>query len=251
MERTQLKAKLDELYESMDRDAFLRNDPLGIAHAYQKKEDQEIAAFFAAVLAWGRRESIIEHCLALMALMDHSPHAFILGHSSHDLQGFENFVHRTFNGTDAIFFVRALKELYQQGGLEQAFQGSNAKEALIHFHQRFFSFDFSPERSRKHIANPAKGSAAKRLNMFLRWMVRKDGLDLGIWTVLDTSELMCPLDVHVQRSALQLGLLERKQADWKAVEELTHQLRTLDPEDPVKYDLPLFLLSQRKMLDGL
>ncbi len=251
MKKDQIKSILESEYNKLQRDDFLAVDPLGIAYAFDRKEDIEISAFFAATLAWGRREIIISNCLKILDFMDNEPFDFVMNFKESDLRPIENFVHRTFNGTDAIFFIRALREVYRTGGLEAAFRGQGIKNRLIHLHHAFFSFEWSLERSRKHLANPAKGSAAKRLNMFLRWMVRRDKPDLGLWKSIDPSELMCPLDVHVQRSALKLGLLRRKQQDWRAVEELSDALRSLDPIDPIKYDLPLFVLSETGRLDQL
>lgn len=177
--------------------------------------------------------------------MDGAPHDFIMNHSERDLERFEGFVHRTFNAVDTMTFVTALRPIYQNGGLEGVFSAADhVKSGLEHLHQRFFSIPHL-DRTRKHMANPAKGSAAKRLNMFLRWMVRQDksGVDFGLWRSVDPAKLMLPLDVHTANVGRKLGLLDRKQNDWKAVEEITAQLRTFDPADPVKYDFALFGLG--------
>lgn len=244
MIHSDLKQLLDEVYESMDMLEFTASDPIQLAGRYSKKQDLEIAAFFSSILAWGQRSTIIKNVNQLLLLMDNDPHQFIIHHNSKDLESFNHFKHRTFNATDAKEFVHSLKRIYKEyGSMEQAFVGENTKERIIHFNEMFF-VEGQSIRSRKHIANPQKGSAAKRINMFLRWMVRNSKPDYGLWTTIKPSELMCPLDVHVRRSASRLGLLNRKQSDWKAVEELSSNLRVLDGEDPIKYDLVLFHLSE-------
>lgn len=249
---SRLKALLDYKADYYNQRSFVRDDPVSVPHRFADKADREIAAFFSATLAWGNRKSIVKSGLRLMALMDDAPAAFVDGFSEKDLPRFRGFVHRTFNEDDLLFFLYALKNVYQKhGGLEAVFHKGyqrsgmhvtgGIKSAIMHFRDVFFSVPH-PGRSLKHVSNPAAGSAAKRLNMFLRWMIRKDdaGVDLGLWNAFSTGDLYCPLDVHSGRVARSLGLLRRKQNDWKAVEELTANLRLFDPEDPVKYDFALF-----------
>lgn len=248
MKYNTLKAFLDEKVEFYNRPEFIISDPVSVPHRYTQKEDIEIAGFLSATIAWGNRVSILKNGLRLMQLMDDCPFQFVMGAGEKELSQLNSFVHRTFNDTDCLFFVEALRNVYlNHGGLEVAFSNGLTKSdkdilpAIMHFRTAFLSAPH-PERSIKHIANPAAGSTAKRINMFLRWMVRKDdkGVDFGIWNSLSPSQLCCPLDVHSGRSARQLGLLSRKQNDWKAVVELTENLRQFDAEDPVKYDYALF-----------
>ena len=214
-----------------------------------KKQDIEIAGFFAAIFAWGNRTTILQKSLELMRLMDHQPHQFCLQHTDKDLQQLLHFKHRTFNATDLLYFIAFLKFHYSQHhSLEQAFISSANNDMeirLTHFHNYFFSLTDAPPRTRKHIATPFKGSSCKRLNMFLRWMVRHDkaGVDFGIWKKIKPSELICPIDLHVARVAKRFQLLDRKQMDWQAAIELTNYLLELDPDDPVKYDFALFGLG--------
>lgn len=250
MKETELKSLLDAAVDTYNRKAFIENDPILIPHRFSKKEDIEIAAFFAASLAWGNRKSIIQNTSKLMMCMDEAPHEFILQHTARDLKPFRTFVHRTFNGNDCVFFISALKHLYtKRGGLEAAFTPNNKpnpafKDRLHHFRELFLEVKHL-RRSEKHLSDPWKNSSSKRLCMFLRWMVRKDkrGVDFGIWRSIQASELYLPLDVHTGNVGRQLGLLERKQNNWKAVEEITQQLRRFDPNDPVKYDFALFGLG--------
>jgi uncharacterized protein (TIGR02757 family) len=242
------KAELDTILDKLSVESFIANDPISIPKRFSKKEDIEISAFFASILAWGQRVTIINNTNKLMHWMGEEPHKFILEHSDYELKAMEKFVHRTFNSTDLLYFIEVLKHFYSKGNsLENYFIGETMKDKIAHFHQSFFDFDFAPSRTRKHIANPAKNSSAKRLNMYLRWMVRNDELDFGIWKSINTSELKCPLDVHVQRAAFHFGLLTRTQQDWKAVEELSDNLLLLDGVDPIKYDLALFKWSEGKM----
>ncbi len=249
---SRLKALLDYKAGYYNQHSFVRDDPISVPHRFTGKTDREIAAFFSATLAWGTRKSIVKSGLRLMDLMDDAPAAFIDGFSEKDLPRFRGFVHRTFNENDLLFFLYALKHIYQKhGGLESVFNEGyrwgrmhgtgGIKSAIMHFRDVFFRVPHL-RRSHKHVSNPAAGSAAKRLNMFLRWMIRKDdaGVDLGLWNAFSIGDLYCPLDVHSGRVARGLGLLKRKQNDWKAVEELTTNLRLFDPEDPVKYDFALF-----------
>ncbi|GAB3528030.1 TIGR02757 family protein [Pontibacter brevis] len=246
-----IKALLDDRVEKYNQPAFIPNDPVSIPHRFTKKQDIEISGFFAAILAWGQRKTIINNCLKLMELMDNAPHDFILHHQEHDLQRFLGFKHRTFNDTDLLYLIYFFRQYYQQhDSLETAFTGEqkeyqNQKDRLEHFHNLVFSLEDAPQRTRKHIATPARKSACKRLNMYLRWMVRKDnaGVDFGLWNAMQMSDLVCPCDVHVERVARRLGLITRKGMDWETAAELTAHLRDFDPHDPVKYDYALFGLG--------
>lgn len=247
----QIKALLDDRVEKYNQPDFIPNDPVSIPHRFTKKQDIEISGFFAAILAWGQRKTIINNCLKLMKLMDDAPHDFILNHQEQDLPKFLGFKHRTFNDTDLLYLLHFFQRYYQQhDSLETAFVGENnqlssQKERLIYFHNLVFSLEDAPQRTRKHIATPARKSACKRLNMYLRWMVRNDqqGVDFGVWKTMPMSDLICPCDVHVERVARRLGLITRKNMDWETAEELTAHLRTFDPADPVKYDYALFGLG--------
>jgi uncharacterized protein (TIGR02757 family) len=251
MNRDNLYEFLEEKFEEYNQPGFIANDPISIPHQFDKKQDIEIAGFFAAVLAWGQRKTIINKCNELLGYMDHAPYDFICNYEEHELKPFLDFKHRTFNATDTLYFLHWLKAHYSENvSLESAFLvPGNANEvienALVGFYDQFFSMPDHPARTHKHIPSPQKKSACKRLNMFLRWMVRKDerGVDLGIWDRIQAKDLVCPLDVHVERVARKLGLIKRKQADWTAAIELTQTLRTLDPNDPVKYDFALFGLG--------
>jgi uncharacterized protein (TIGR02757 family) len=232
-------------FNSLD---FIETDPIFIPHQFTKKEDIEIAGFFSATIAWGQRKSIIQNGIKLMQWMDWQPHQFILSHSKKEQKPFEKFVHRTFNGQDCIYFLDALKYIYtQKGGLENCFVSNTqtAFDALTNFRKAFFEFESTYVHAKKHISDVLSGSAAKRLNMYLRWMVRKDQakVDFGIWHCLGPKDLMLPLDVHTGKNARKLQLLTRKQNDWKAVEEVTTNLRLFDTNDPIKYDFALFGLG--------
>jgi len=243
----QLKLLLDEKFDLYNRPFYIETDPIQIPHQFSKPEDIEIAAFLTAGIAWGIRISIINNARLLMKLMDHSPYDFVINHREKDLIPLQKFVHRTFNGQDCIFFIRALKNIYQNhGGLKKVFVESFQKSgdifnSLVHFRQLFFEIEHS-KHCEKHISNVLKNAAAKRLNLFLRWMIRKDGrgVDFGIWSEIPTAKLYIPLDVHSANFGRKLGLLQRQQNDWKAVEELTNNLIKFDPNDPVKYDYALF-----------
>lgn len=242
-----IKNELDLILNSIQSNDFVANDPISIPKRFSKLQDIEISAFFASVLAWGQRKTIINNTNKLMHWMGEEPYRFVMEHSEKDLKVFESFVHRTFNSTDCLYFIEVLKQFYlKEDSLEIYFKGDTVKNRLIHFHHQFFDFDFAPQRTKKHIANPSKNSSAKRLNMFLRWMVRKDHIDFGIWSSIKPADLRCPLDVHVQRAAFHFGLLTRKQQDWKAVDELSDSLLNLDDTDPIKYDLALFKWSESK-----
>lgn len=246
-----LKDFFDEKVKQYNQVSFIKDDPVCIPHLFSGKADIEIAGLFAAVFAWGNRTTIINKSKELMNLMDNAPHDFCLNHTNKDLQHLTKFKHRTFNATDLLYFIEFLRQHYSSHkSLEEAFikkskAGGGVEQALIHFHNYFFSIEHAPARTKKHIATPYKGSTCKRLNMYLRWMVRNDkqGVDFGIWKKIKPSELICPIDVHVARVAKRFGLLERKQIDWQAAVELTTYLRTLDPTDPVKYDFALFGLG--------
>jgi len=243
-----LKTQLDGFVTAYNRVDFIADDPIVVPHAFSKPQDIEIAGFFAAIFAWGQRKTIIAKAQELMARMDKAPHAFVLSASEQELRGLTGFVHRTFNDTDLLFLVDFLGRHYRKhNSLEQAFVPADAtswtvEKALLHFHQQVFLPDWAPQRSRKHIPTPARHSACKRLNMYLRWMVRKDeyGVDFGLWQQLQPADLIMPLDLHVQRVAIKMGLLQRRQSDWEAALELTAALRQFDPLDPVKYDFALF-----------
>ncbi len=245
-----LKSFLDEKAELFNRPAFIANDPVSIPHLFSKKEDIEIAGFFAAVLAWGQRPTIIRKCRDLMAWMDDDPHNFILHHRESDLKPFVDFRHRTFNGTDALYFIAALNFLYRQyHSLEDAFavpkEEPTIENGLVRFHQLFFSLNDYPPRTRKHLPTPVRKSTCKRINMYLRWMVRNDGrgVDFGLWTKISPAQLVCPCDLHVDRVARKLKLIKRRQTDWLTALELTERLRAFDPVDPVRYDFALFGLG--------
>ena len=248
--------KFDELKEFLDLKAnhyqsqdFISADPIQIPHRFTKKEDVEIAGFLAATIAWGNRTSIIKNANKMMKLMDEAPFDFIVNHQTSDLDVFDGFVHRTFNATDLKYFVQAIKNLYvNKGGLEfcitQHVSKMPLQTALHHFKKDFFELPHEL-RTEKHLADPLKGSAAKRINMYLRWMVRPNtsGVDVGLWKSMHPRNLSCPLDVHSGTVARKLGILDRKQNDAKAVLELDKQLRIMDSEDPVKYDFALFGLG--------
>ncbi len=237
---------LEAAYDKYNRPDFITTDPVSIPHLFSKKEDIEISAFLAATIAWGQRPTIINNAKKLVQAMDLSPYDFVMNATGNDLQRLENFKHRTFNSVDLSFFIYALRNIYtEHGGIEKVFsKKKNIKDALTHFNKVFFSIPH-PKRTEKHVSNPAAGSAAKRLNMFLRWMVRNDkrGVDFGIWKTISPSQLYCPLDVHSGNVARKLKLLKRKQNDWQSAEELTKALRKFDAADPVKYDFALFGLG--------
>jgi len=239
-----LKSLLDEQIDIYNRPEFIPLDPISIPHRFQKKEDIEISAFFAASFAWGQRVTIINKTNDLMERMDNAPYDFILNHDDRDLRRMLGFVHRTFNDTDLFYFIEALRNIYKtEGGLENAFSYKNlsAMDCISAFRKIFLQYD-APLRTQKHISDPNRGASAKRLNMYLRWMVRNDdqGVDFGIWKGLKSSVLSVPLDVHTGNVARKLGLLSREQNDRRAVEELDQMLRKFDKEDPVKYDFALF-----------
>jgi uncharacterized protein (TIGR02757 family) len=267
-----VKDFLDMKADQYNRPSFIEYDPISIPHRFSRKQDIELMGFWAAILAWGKRSVILKKTSELVELMDGAPYDFVRNHQESDLNRFLAFKHRTFNATDALYFLHFFRQYYQENdSLEDAFLPNNntglkpgattassapgfnpvspiytVESALITFHDRFCGLtDFFPERTRKHIATPARNSSCKRLLMFLRWMVRSDdrGVDFGLWTRLRPDQLIIPIDVHVNRVARQLGLLTRPQTDWKAALELTETLRQFDPTDPVRYDFALFGLG--------
>lgn len=243
----QLKSLLDEWADRFNRPDFIANDPISIPHRFTKRQDIEISALFAATLAWGQRVTIIRSCDTLMKLMDNSPHEFIMRQGPKDLKRMEKFVHRTFNSTDLLYFIAFLKSHFKRHDtLETLFQVSpeetTVEAGLIRFHEAFFSLPDFPPRTRKHVSTPERKSACKRLNMFVRWMVRHDdrGVDFGLWKSISPSQLVCPCDLHVVRIARRLGLIRKKSVDWQMAIDLTDRLRSFDSSDPVRYDFALF-----------
>nr|WP_287935451.1 TIGR02757 family protein [Algoriphagus sp.] len=249
---SQVKDFLDEKVIQYNQPGFITLDPISIPHRFSKKQDIEISGFFAAILAWGQRKTIINKCLELFSLMDNAPYDFLLQHQEEDLKSLLNFKHRTFNEVDTLYFIHFLSWYYRQfDSLEDAFligqtgMRDSMESILTRFHEYFFSLPDAPSRTKKHIATPARKAACKRINMYLRWMVRDDakGVDFGLWKKIHPSQLICPCDLHVDRVARKLGLITRKQTDWQTALELTDRLREFDPEDPVKYDFALFGLG--------
>ena len=249
MNKKELKSFLDEKARTFEYPKFLEQDPIQIPHRFVKKEDIEIAGFLVATIAWGNRKSIIKSGNRMMDFMDNDPYAFVMNHKDEDLKALDNFVHRTFNGKDCTQFIKSLQYIYSNhNGLENLFAKHAEKDSLqpsiSNFKNTFFEIEHL-QRTKKHVSDPLKNSAAKRINMFLRWMVRHDnaGVDFGIWKNISPSLLSCPLDVHSGNVARKLGLLKRKQNDAKALLELDTALRKLDSKDPVKYDFALFGLG--------
>ena len=249
MNSTELKSFLDEKVLLYNNPKFIESDPIQIPHGFSLKEDIEIAGFLSATIAWGNRKMIINNAKKLMDFMGNSPYDFVMEHEFHHLENLATFVHRTFNSDDCITFIKALQHIYKNhNGLETVFsknQGeSSMQNSISEFKKIFFETEHL-QRTTKHISDPNNGSAAKRINMFLRWMVRQDkaGVDFGIWKNIPAGKLSCPLDVHSGNVARKLGLLTRKQNDGKALNELDIALRKLDATDPVKYDFALFGLG--------
>ncbi|WP_419701694.1 TIGR02757 family protein [Mucilaginibacter sp. NFX135] len=270
-----VKAFLDTKVAQYNQPGFIENDPISIPHMFSRKQDIEIMGFWAATLSWGQRVTIIKKCKELITLMDGVPYDFIMNHEEVDLKKLLSFKHRTFNDIDTLYFIAFFRHHYERfESLEDAFlpaiikefvilsdsEGSNrrqilrsaqndkrvdAETALNHFRSYFFSLPDFPHRTKKHVSSPSQKSTCKRLNMFLRWMVRQDncGVDFGIWNRIKPTDLICPLDLHVDRVARKLLLITRKQTDWQTAEELTARLREFDPTDPVKYDFALFGLG--------
>ncbi len=248
MNKKELKEFLDEKVVKYNNPDFIDSDPIQIPHLFSKKEDIEIAGFLAATIAWGNRKMIIKNSLKMVELLGNSPYDFVINHTEEDLANFEGFVHRTFNSDDFRFFIKSLKNVYtNHNGLETVLStknDDNYKLAIHNFKQVFFEIEHK-QRTLKHVSDPLKGSASKRINMFLRWMVRNDktGVDLGIWKTHNSAHLHCPLDVHSGNVARKLEILTRKQNDWKALTELDITLREFNKKDPVKYDFALFGLG--------
>ena len=249
-----IKQLLDQKVKQYNHIDFIEKDPISIPHLFTKQQDIEIAAFFAAIFAWGNRTTIIQKSKELLERMDNAPFEFCTQHQAKDLKKLGGFAHRTFKDTDLLYCIAFFKQHYTtQKSLETAFfidQQSGKKiktveAGLVHFKNYFFSFDDAPDRTKKHIASPENGSTCKRLNMFLRWMVRKDqhGVDFGLWKAISPAELIIPIDVHVARVSRAFGLISRPQIDWLTALELTAYCRTLDARDPVKYDFALFSLG--------
>lgn len=249
MNPSELKSFLDEKVVQYNTLDFIESDPVQIPHLFTQKEDIEIAGFLSATIAWGNRKMIIKNAHKMIDLMGNAPYDFIMSHTDNQLQQLDTFVHRTFNGQDFTYFIKSLKNIYQNhNGLECVFTKNQHLEtmqiSISEFKKIFFEIPH-PARTQKHVSDPMNNSAAKRINMYLRWMIRQDnkGVDLGIWKKISPSSLSCPLDVHSGNVARKLGLLSRKQNDGKALAELDLQLRKLDPKDPVKYDFALFGLG--------
>jgi len=246
----ELKAFLEEKFLQYNNPSFIDSDPISIPHSFTENRDREISGFLTAAIAWGRRDLILRSSRLMMELMDNSPYEFITEANDNDFLRFSQFVHRTFNGTDCIYFLKGLRYIYSNfGSMEDVVlhgmkDSGSVKEGLSYLRSTFFSL-YHEKRNEKHFADVTGGSAGKRLNMFLRWMVRKDnfGVDFGIWKKIDPATLYIPLDLHSGNTARRLGLLTRKMNDWTAVEELTKILRQFDPLDPVKYDFALFGLG--------
>ncbi|MCW1952548.1 MAG: TIGR02757 family protein [Flavobacteriia bacterium] len=249
MKQAELRDFLNQKVEQYNGLDFIETDPVQIPHMFQGKEDQEISGFLTATISWGNRKSILTNAHKLMDLMDQSPHDFVMNHHKKDLNPLESFVHRTFNGSDLQYFIKSLQNIYNHhNGLEALFAKNLSKHstqpAISAFKNTFFELPH-PSRTTKHISDPLKNSAAKRINMWLRWNCRQDpmGVDLGIWKSISPALLSCPLDVHSGNVARKLGLIKRKPNDAKALAELDISLRKLDPKDPVKYDFALFGLG--------
>lgn len=249
MHTQELKEFLDLKVVTYNHPRFIESDPIQIPHKFSKKEDIEISGFLTATISWGNRKSIITNANKMMQMLDHEPYDFVINHQASDLEKLRSFVHRTFNEDDFIQFIKSLNHIYtQHGGLEPVFSRNteefSTQQAIHHFKKHFFEIEHLP-RTQKHVSDPLRNSAAKRINMFLRWMVRDDnnGVDFGIWKTLSPAQLSCPLDVHSGNVARALGLLKRTQNDAKALTELDQALRRLDKDDPVKYDYALFGLG--------
>jgi len=249
----EMKLFLEEKYLQYNNPSFIVCDPISIPHSFTDRRDREISGFMTAAIAWGRRDLILRSSRLLVGLMDNTPYEFIMSASEYEIYRLSGFVHRTFNGTDCIYFIKGLRHIYSNyNSMEEVLLkgmtgGDSIKEGLSYLRSLFFSLPHAL-RNEKHFADVRGGAAGKRLNMFLRWMVRKDnhGVDFGLWNKIDPALLYIPLDLHSGNTARQLGLLTRKMNDWKAVEELTGVLREFDPADPVKYDFALFGLGVNK-----
>lgn len=256
--KAQLKTFLDKLVEQYNSPRFIKDDPISLPHLFTQKQDREIIGFWVAMLSWGQRITIINKSKELLSLMDNAPYDYIINHEEKDRLKFKDFKHRTFQYTDTLYFLSFFQEYYRKhDSLEKAFANGiketdeTVEGGIAAFHEIFFSHEHAPQRTRKHVSTPIRKSRCKRINMFLRWMVRKDkkGVDFGIWNQIRSDQLLMPLDVHVERVGRSLGLIERKQNDWKTVLELTLRLKEFCPEDPVKYDYALFGLGVLKKKD--
>jgi len=252
MQPSDLHSFLEEKVIQYNRPDFIELDPISIPHQFSQKQDIEIMGFWASILAWGQRKTIINKCNELIDWMGGTPYDFVMNHQDSDLKPFLSFKHRTFNDEDTLYFIRFFRWYYQQHhSLEDAFaqflspDDSNVKKAIEGFYNFFFSLEDFPRRTQKHVATPKRNSACKRINMFLRWMVRKDdaGVDFGLWDQIKASQLVCPCDVHVGRVAQKLGLISTDKYNWKVAESLTEELKLFDAHDPVKYDFALFGLG--------
>ena len=244
-----VKEILDHYVDKYNTKEFISKDPISLPHAYSKGQDIEIVAFWTAMLSWGQRATIINKSRALFDMMGNAPHDFIVNHSDSDLKPFLDFKHRTFLADDTLTFIKAMQYIYKSHeSMEDVFVNGQSlndfdiKLSLVTFHNKFFNFEHHTPRTKKHVATPERGSTCKRLNMFLRWMVRKDdrGVDFGLWKKIPSSALLIPYDLHVDRVSRRLGLVTRKQIDWSTVIQLTDILSKFDPIDPVKYDFALF-----------
>lgn len=247
LSHAELKETLDVLCEHFNCEEFIEHDPISIAHRYTLPEDIEIAGLFASTIAWGNRKAIVKSASRMMEYMDNAPYDFVVNATDGDIQSLQSYVHRTFNGQDLVDFVVATRSICNEYGnigklMVQLYQQSHSIPYLLSaFRARFLASEHNPH-CEKHVSSIDRGAACKRLNMYLRWMVRKDqnGVDFGLWPEIPTSELYLPLDVHSGNVARALGLLNRKQSDWKAVAEVTSKLREFDAVDPVRYDFALF-----------
>lgn len=254
-----LQEKLDSLVEKYEIPAFIENDPISIPHSFTLKQDKEIMGFMASIFAWGQRKTIINKSRELCDRMWGQPFKFVLEYTDSDLKRLIGFKHRTFNDEDLLYFIDFFRRHYSiYESLEDAFlpegKFNNMRDSLVHFHKYFTTHPNFPKRTQKHIATPAKGSACKRINMFLRWMVRPNikGVDFGLWHRIPISELIIPLDVHVERTAKHLGLLQKEgKADWIAAQRLTTALKKFNADDPTRYDFALFSISEEKQLTTL
>lgn len=261
MRDQELKEFLDERVAKYNHISFIESDPISIPHQFNDRKNREIMGFWTAMLSWGQRKTIVNKSQELVELMDNDPFDFIMNHQESELERFLRFKHRTFNATDALYFIHFFRKYYKEHeSLEDGFihpeEPFNMQKGLMHFHQLFFDDEIAPKRTRKHVSTPARKSACKRLCMFLRWMVRSDkaGVDFGMWKKIKMKDLMIPLDVHVFRVATELGLLHSKKSDWNAVNQLTNRLKDFNPHDPVIYDYALFsigVLNKNNDLESL
>ncbi len=253
MTDSELQVLLDESYEKYNTLDFIETDPIQVPHSFSKKENIEISAFLAATIAWGRRDMIIKNAWRMIKILDNNPYDFIMNATQKDFNSLERFVHRTFQHVDFVFFLQSLQNIYKnKNGLEDVFwqgyrKNKSIKEAIMNFREVFFELP-APDRTQKHVANVTRNSAAKRINLFLMWLIRHDkvGVHFGLWKKFNPADLMLPLDVHTANMSRALKLLQRKQNDWKAVVELTNNLKKFDANDPTKYDFAIFGLDLDK-----